>query len=51
MQNLNNGFITLSNQMAECKISLWGGNIVSYRPKTEKYDVFWMGELNKFDNV
>ena len=51
MQNINNGFINLSNELAECKISLWGGNIVSYRPKTEKYDVFWVGDLNKFDNV
>ncbi|MBE6445583.1 MAG: hypothetical protein E7019_06025 [Alphaproteobacteria bacterium] len=51
MQNINNGFINLSNELAECKISLWGGNIVSYRPKTEKHDVFWVGDLNKFDNV
>ena len=46
-----NGLISLSNQIAECKISLWGGNIVSYRPKTQQHDVFWLGELNKFDNV
>ena len=51
MQDVNTGFINLSNQLAECKISLWGGNLVSYRPKTEKHDVFWMGELNKFDNI
>ena len=51
MQDVNTGFINLSNQLAECKISLWGGNLVSYRPKTEEYDVFWMGELNKFDNI
>lgn len=51
MQNNNNGIIHLSNQKAECKISLWGGNILSYRPKTEDNDVFWLGDLNKFDNA
>lgn len=47
----DNGFINLSNSLAECKISLWGANIVSYRPKNEEHDIFWLGELNKFDNV
>ena len=47
----DNGFVNLSNQLAECKIALWGGNVVSYRPKGEEHDVFWLGELNKFDNV
>lgn len=47
----NNGIISLSNKLAECKISLWGGNLISYRPKGEEYDIFWLGELNKFDNV
>lgn len=47
----DSGFVKLSNELAECKISLWGGNIVSYHPKTEEYDVFWVGDLNKFDNV
>ena len=51
MSGKDNGFITLSNEKAECKISLWGANIVSYRPKTQKQDVFWLGDLNKFDNV
>lgn len=46
-----NGIISLSNSKAECKISLWGGQIISYRPKTEEHDVFWLGELNKFDNA
>lgn len=45
------GLISLGNQIAECKISLWGGNIVSYRPKSEKHDVFWLGERNRFDKV
>ncbi len=45
-----NGIIHLSNKMAECKISLWGGNLLSYRPKSEKHDIFWLGDLNKFDN-
>lgn len=45
------GFITLSNKSAECKISLWSGNLVSYRPKGAREDVFWLGELNKFDNI
>lgn len=47
----NNGFITLSNALAECKISLFGANIVSYRPKQEEQDVFWLGDFNKFDNI
>ena len=47
----DNGFISLSNKLAECKIALWGGNVVSYRPKGEEHDVFWLGELNRFDNV
>lgn len=46
-----NGIISLSNGLAECKISLWGANIVSYRPKNQKQDVFWLGDFNKFDNV
>lgn len=47
----NNGQISLSNNIAECKISLWGGNLLSYRPKDEKHDIFWLGDLNKFDNI
>lgn len=47
----NNGLIKLSNNLAECLISIWGGQIVSYRPKTEKNDVFWLANLNKFDNI
>lgn len=50
--NMNDdSFICLSNEQAECKISLWGANLISYRPKSEKYDLFWLGELNKFDNT
>ena len=45
------GFVVLSNEKAECRISLFGGNVVSYRPKVEEKDVFWVGDLNKFDNV
>lgn len=48
---MNSGFINLSNKLAECKISLWGGNIVSYRPKDEEQDIFWLGDCNKFDNI
>lgn len=47
----NNGLISLSNGMADCKISLWGANVLSYRPKNQEHDVFWLGNLNKFDNV
>ena len=50
-RQMRNDFVVLSNKSAECKISLWGGNVVSYRPKTEEHDVFWLGDLNKFDNV
>ena len=46
-----NDLINLSNNLAECKISLWGGHIISYRPKTEEHDIFWLGDLNKFDNI
>lgn len=51
MKMQEDGFITLGNRQGECRISLWGGNLVSYRPKDQKEDVFWLGELNKFDNV
>lgn len=51
MKMSNNGFICLSNGLAECKISLFGANIVSYRPKNQEQDVFWLADLNKFDNV
>ena len=47
----NDGIITLSNSAVECKISLWGGNIISYHPKSQQHDVFWLGEKNKFDNI
>lgn len=47
----NNGIISLSNGLATCKISLFGANIVSYRPKSQEQDVFWLGDYNKFDNV
>ena len=47
----DNGQIHLQNQLAECKLSLWGGNLLSYRPCCEKNDVFWLGDLNKFDNI
>ncbi len=49
--NLNDkGVITLSNGLAECQIALWGGNLLSYRPAGEE-DVFWLGDLNKFDHI
>ena len=44
------GIIKLHNSVAECQISLWGGNLLSYRPRKEKHDIFWLGDLNKFDN-
>ena len=47
----NKGLITLQSKTAECKIALFGGNILSYRPRGEEHDVFWLGDLNKFDNV
>ena len=51
MNTIGNGLISLANSLAECKISLFGGNLVSYRPKSQKQDVFWLGEKNKFDNL
>ncbi len=50
MKISDDGFLQLSNDLAECKISLFGANIVSYRPKNEENDIFWLGDLNKFDN-
>ncbi len=44
-----NGIITLENNQALCKISLFGGQVLSYRPKGQTHDVFWLGDLNKFD--
>ena len=44
-------WVDLSNDFAECKISPWGGQLISYRPKNQEYDVFWLGDLNKFDNI
>ena len=45
------GIINLHNSIAECQISLWGGNLLSYRPLSEGKDLFWLGDLNKFDNI
>ena len=47
----DNGIIHLENSLASCKISTFGGQILSYRPKTESKDVFWIGNLNKFDGI
>lgn len=47
----NGNWISLSNNLAECKISLFGGHLISYRPKNEEHDIFWLGNLNKFDNL
>ncbi len=47
----DNGIIFLNNERAECRLSLFGGNLLSYRPKDEKEDIFWLGDLNKFDNI
>ena len=46
-----NGIITLRNGKAECRIALFGGNLLSYRPISEEQDIFWLGDLNKFDNI
>jgi D-hexose-6-phosphate mutarotase len=51
MKTDNNGLICLENSVASLKISLFGGNVVSYRPKSQKHDVFWLGDKNKFDNI
>lgn len=47
----NSGIVCLSNKLAECKIALFGGNLLSYRLKGDEHDVFWLGDLNKFDDV
>lgn len=46
-----NGFINLRNGRAECKLALWGANLLSYRPAGQKHDVFWLGDRNKFDHA
>lgn len=47
----DDGFVTLRNRLAECKIALFGGNLLSYRPADQEHDIFWLGDFNKFDNV
>ena len=47
----NSGIVCLSNKLAECKIALFGGNLLSCRLKGDEHDVFWLGDLNKFDDV
>lgn len=49
--DIKKGFVVLKNAKAECKIALFGGNVLSYCPKGEEKDVFWLGEKNKFDNI
>lgn len=44
------GFISLENDKAKCKLALWGADLFSYCPKGEEHDVFWLGDLNKFDH-
>ena len=44
-------FISLENDKAKCKLALWGADLLSYCPKGEEHDVFWLGDLNKFDNI
>lgn len=44
------GFISLENEKAKCKLALWGADLFSYCPKGEEHDVFWLGDLNKFDH-
>lgn len=51
MNNKDCAFLSLNNGAAECRISLFGANLVSYRPKGQTEDVFWLGDLNKFDGV
>ncbi len=44
-------FVCLTNGVAECKIALFGATLVSYRPKGTDQDIFWVGDLNKFDHA
>lgn len=44
-------FICLANETAECKIARFGATLISYRPKGTGQDIFWVGDLNKFDYV
>lgn len=47
----DSGFISLENDKAKCKLALWGADLLSYCPKGEEHDVFWLGNLNKFDHI
>ncbi|MCI5634504.1 MAG: D-hexose-6-phosphate mutarotase [Alphaproteobacteria bacterium] len=47
----DSGFISLENDKAKCKLALWGADLLSYQPKGEENDVFWLGNLNKFDHI
>lgn len=43
--------ICLANQSAECKITPFGATLISYRPKNDEHDIFWLGDFNKFDHI
>ena len=45
------GFISLENNLAKCRLALFGADLLSYLPKGETHDVFWLGDLNKFDRA
>lgn len=45
------GFISLENNQAKGRLALFGADLLSYLPNGETHDVFWLGDLNKFDGA
>ncbi|UEG49757.1 D-hexose-6-phosphate mutarotase [Ferruginibacter lapsinanis] len=41
-------FVTITNEFATAKISLYGAHVTSYQPKGEK-DILWMSEQSAFE--
>lgn len=40
--------LTVSNQFADAKISLYGAQIISFRPRNE-HEILWMSPMSKFE--
>lgn len=49
-ERLDNGieFIIIENPLATAKISLYGGQVLAWQPKSQKYPVLWQSDLVKY---
>lgn len=47
----NEKFIKWQNKSSTGKLALWGATLLSYCPRGETQDIFWLGERNKFDGL